>query len=40
MEKLTEIQDARVRLDSDVADKLNQIRALIVKAEDSRLVNL
>jgi Bardet-Biedl syndrome 2 protein len=37
MEKLTEIQDARLRLGTDVADRLGQIRALVIRAEDSRL---
>lgn len=37
LEKLNEIQDARLRLGADVADKLGRIRCLIVKAEDSRL---
>lgn len=37
MENLKNIQDARLRLTTDVADRLGQIRGLIVKAEDSRL---
>lgn len=37
MENLKGIQDARLRLTTDVADRLGQIRGLIVKAEDSRL---
>lgn len=37
MESLTEIQDARLRLGTDVADRLGQIRGLIIKAEDSRI---
>lgn len=37
MEKLTEIQEARMQLSTDVADSLRQIRELVVRAEDSRL---
>ncbi|XP_017768164.1 PREDICTED: Bardet-Biedl syndrome 2 protein-like [Nicrophorus vespilloides] len=37
MEKLTQIQEARMRLGTDVADRLGQIRGLIVRAEDSRV---
>lgn len=40
MENLSEIQNARLRLDTDVADSLGQIRTLIIKAEDSRLNDL
>lgn len=40
MNKLSEIQDARLRLDTDVADRLSQIRTLVIKAEDSRLNDL
>ncbi|KAJ8925470.1 hypothetical protein NQ315_009304 [Exocentrus adspersus] len=40
MEKLTSIQDARIRLSTDVADRLGQIRHFIIKAEDSRLNNI
>ncbi|CAH1163467.1 unnamed protein product [Phaedon cochleariae] len=40
MDKLTEIQNARVRLEADIADKLAQIRNLIIKAEDSRINDL
>lgn len=37
MEKLTDIEDARLRLGTDVADRLGQIRSLVVRAEDNRL---
>lgn len=37
MEKLTEIQEARMQLSTDVADRLRQIRELVVRAEDSRI---
>ncbi|KAJ8927775.1 hypothetical protein NQ314_019724 [Rhamnusium bicolor] len=37
MEKLTDIQDAQLRLGTDIADRLGQIRSLVIKAEDSRL---
>ncbi|KAJ3649377.1 hypothetical protein Zmor_021125 [Zophobas morio] len=40
MEKLGEIQDARLRLGTDVADRLGQIRAYVIRAEDSRLNDL
>ncbi|KAG5882214.1 hypothetical protein JTB14_024725 [Gonioctena quinquepunctata] len=40
LNKLTEMQDAGVRLDTDVADKLAQIRTLVIQAEDSRLNDL
>ncbi|KAB0804754.1 hypothetical protein PPYR_01724 [Photinus pyralis] len=37
MEVLSEIQDSRLRLGTDIADKLGQIRNLVVRAEDSRI---
>jgi len=37
MQKLSDIQEARLRLDTDVADRLSQIRNLIIRAEDSRV---
>lgn len=37
MGKLEEIQEARVRLDADVADKLRQIRELVIRVEDCRI---
>lgn len=37
MDKLTEIQEARLQLSTDVADRLRQIRELVVRAEDSRI---
>lgn len=37
MDKLTEIQEAKMQLSTDVADSLRQIRELVVRAEDSRL---
>ncbi|XP_066249120.1 Bardet-Biedl syndrome 2 protein-like [Euwallacea similis] len=37
MQKLSDIQEARLRLDTDVADRLGQIRSLIVRAEDARV---
>ncbi|XP_019881742.1 Bardet-Biedl syndrome 2 protein [Aethina tumida] len=37
MEKLQEIQDARLRLGTDIADRLGQIRTLVIRAEDARL---
>ncbi|KAL3287516.1 hypothetical protein HHI36_001985 [Cryptolaemus montrouzieri] len=40
IEKLSDIQDARLRLGTDVADRLGQIRTLIIKAEDARLNDL
>nr|XP_023024753.1 Bardet-Biedl syndrome 2 protein homolog [Leptinotarsa decemlineata] len=40
LEKLIEIQDASARLNTDVADRLTQIRTLIIQAEDSRLNDL
>lgn len=40
MEKLTDIQDAQLKLGTDVADRLGQIRNLIIKAEDSRMNDL
>lgn len=40
MERLQEIQDSRLQLSTDVADKLGQIRELIVRAEDARINDL
>ncbi|CAH0550808.1 unnamed protein product [Brassicogethes aeneus] len=40
MKKLQEIQDARLRLGTDVADRLGQIRTLVIRAEDARLNDL
>lgn len=40
MERLNEIQEARLQLTTDVADKLGQIRELIVRVEDSRINDL
>ncbi|CAG9764410.1 unnamed protein product [Ceutorhynchus assimilis] len=37
MQKLSDIQEARLKLDTDVADRLGQIRNLIIRAEDSRI---
>lgn len=37
MQKLTEIQEAKLQLSTDVADRLMQIRELVIRAEDSRL---
>lgn len=37
MQKLSDIQEARLKLDTDVADRLGQIRNLIIRAEDSRV---
>ncbi|KAK9872406.1 hypothetical protein WA026_017865 [Henosepilachna vigintioctopunctata] len=37
IEKLSEIQEARLRLGTDVADRLGQVRSLIIRAEDARL---
>lgn len=37
MEKLVEIQNAQVRLGTDVADRMEHIRYLVIKAEDSRI---
>ncbi|XP_045482156.1 Bardet-Biedl syndrome 2 protein-like [Harmonia axyridis] len=35
--KLSEIQEARMRLGTDVADRLGQVRTLVIKAEDARI---
>lgn len=40
MDKLVEIQEARLQLSSDVADRLRQIRELVVGAEDCRMNSL
>ncbi|XP_050507781.1 Bardet-Biedl syndrome 2 protein-like [Diabrotica virgifera virgifera] len=40
MGKLQDIQNARLRLETDVADRTSQIRALIVQADDCRINNL
>lgn len=40
LEKLTSIEEARSRLETDIADKLSQIRYLIIKAEDARIADL
>lgn len=40
VEKVSEIQNARVRLDTDIAEKITLIRTLILKAEDNRLFDL
>ncbi|KAF7277987.1 hypothetical protein GWI33_008983 [Rhynchophorus ferrugineus] len=37
MQKLSDIQEARLKLDTDIADRLSQIRNLIIRAEDSRI---
>lgn len=37
MEKLAEIQEARMQLSTDVAESLQKIRELVVRAEDSRM---
>ncbi|XP_060518353.1 Bardet-Biedl syndrome 2 protein homolog isoform X2 [Cylas formicarius] len=37
MQKLGDIQETRLRLGTDVADKLNTIRNLVIRAEDSRI---
>ncbi|EFA06343.1 Bardet-Biedl syndrome 2 protein homolog [Tribolium castaneum] len=37
MEKLGEIQDARLRLGTDVADRIGLIRGLVIRAEDCRI---
>ncbi|KAK9738481.1 Ciliary BBSome complex subunit 2, N-terminal [Popillia japonica] len=38
--KLTEIQDARIKLGTDIADRLRLVRELVIRAEDSRINNL
>lgn len=40
MQKLGQIQEARLQLNTDIADRLGQIRENIVRAEDSRLNDL
>ncbi|CAH1100216.1 unnamed protein product [Psylliodes chrysocephalus] len=40
MSKLSEIQDTRLRLETDIADRMSQIRSLIIQAEDSRINDL
>lgn len=40
VEKINGIQDARIRLDADLADKVSIIRTLIIKAEDAFLFDL
>ncbi|KAL1501189.1 hypothetical protein ABEB36_006566 [Hypothenemus hampei] len=40
MQKLSDIQEARLKLDTDVADKFGQIRNLVVAAEDFRINDL
>ncbi|KAF5291934.1 hypothetical protein FQA39_LY14166 [Lamprigera yunnana] len=37
MAVLSDIQESRLRLGTDIADKLGQIRNLVIKAEDSRV---
>ncbi|XP_048518125.1 Bardet-Biedl syndrome 2 protein homolog, partial [Dendroctonus ponderosae] len=37
MQKLSDIQEARLKLDTDVADQLGRIRNLIIRAEDCRI---
>ncbi|XP_030766651.1 Bardet-Biedl syndrome 2 protein homolog [Sitophilus oryzae] len=37
MQKLSDIQEARLKLDTDVADRLSHIRNLVIRAEDSRI---
>lgn len=40
MDKLPKLQDARLHLDAEIAERLGQIRELIILAEDSRLHEL
>ncbi|KAK4885882.1 hypothetical protein RN001_002153 [Aquatica leii] len=40
MGTLSDIQESRLRLGTDIADKLGQIRNLVIKAEDSRVNDL
>ncbi|CAG9855973.1 unnamed protein product [Phyllotreta striolata] len=35
--KLNDVQETKLRLETDVADRMSQIRALIIQAEDSRI---
>lgn len=35
--KLSEIQETRMRLGNDVADRLGQVRTLVIQAEDARI---
>lgn len=37
MVKLSEIQEAQLRLRTDIADRLGQIRGIVVRVEDSRI---
>nr|CAH7736700.1 unnamed protein product [Callosobruchus chinensis] len=39
LERLTSIQEARSKLTTDVADRLSQIKFLVIKAEDSRILD-
>ncbi|XP_044745857.1 Bardet-Biedl syndrome 2 protein-like [Coccinella septempunctata] len=38
--RLSEIQETRMKLGTDVADRLGQVRTLVIKAEDARINNV
>jgi len=39
LKKVADLNAARLRLSADMADDLQRVKALVVRAEDSRLVN-